>query len=74
MLACVDAHANPWVRHTECSCVLHLDAFCFHRKGQATNEMLFGGVSLGEGQQQQSLDVMTKTAERGLEVDLTQKK
>jgi hypothetical protein len=46
----------------------------FYRKGQATNEMLFGGVSLGEGQQQQSLDVMTKTAERGLEVDLTQKK
>lgn len=41
------------------------------RKGQATNEMLFGGVSLGEGQQE-SLEVMTKTAERGIEVDLKQ--
>jgi hypothetical protein len=54
--------------------VLRLASFYFHRKGQPTNEMLFGGVSLGEGQQQQSLDAMTQTAERGLEVDLTQKK
>lgn len=42
------------------------------RKGQPTNEMLFGGVSLGQGQQQESLDVMTKTAERGIEVDIKQ--
>lgn len=39
------------------------------RKGQATNEMLFGGVSLSESQQE-SLVVMTKTAEKGIEVDI----
>lgn len=36
--------------------------------------MLFGGVSLGQGSQQETLDVMTKTAERGIEVDISSKK
>jgi hypothetical protein len=31
--------------------------------------VLFGGVSLGE-QQQQALDVMQRTQERGLDVDV----
>ncbi len=39
------------------------------RKGQATNEMLFGGVSLGQSQQQ-SLKRMTDTAEKGIDVDV----
>lgn len=51
--------------------VCHSASVCC-RKGQPTNEMLFGGVSLGQGQQQDSLDVMTKTAERGIEVDIKQ--
>ncbi len=38
-------------------------------KGQATNEVLFGGVSLGEAQQQ-SLERMKQTQERGLDVDV----
>lgn len=63
-----------------CATQIHVNVLvCCHwvprhvprRKGQATNEMLFGGVSLGEGQQE-SLEVMTKTAERGIEVDLKQ--
>jgi hypothetical protein len=39
------------------------------RKGQATNEMLFGGVSLGQNQQE-SLTVMQETAEKGIKVDV----
>jgi hypothetical protein len=35
--------------------------------------MLFGGVSLGQGSQQDTLDVMTRTAERGIEVDIGSK-
>jgi hypothetical protein len=38
-------------------------------KGQATNEVLFGGVSLGDAQQQ-SLERMKQTQERGLDVDI----
>jgi hypothetical protein len=45
-----------------CWCVL-----C--RKGQPTNEMLFGGVSLSENQQE-SLVVMKETADKGIEVDV----
>ncbi|GBF94089.1 hypothetical protein Rsub_07357 [Raphidocelis subcapitata] len=41
----------------------------YTRKGQATNEVLFGGVSLGEAQQQ-SLERMKQTQERGLDVDI----
>jgi hypothetical protein len=39
------------------------------RKGQPTNEMLFGGVSLSENQQE-SLVVMKETADKGIEVDV----
>lgn len=38
-------------------------------KGQPTNEMLFGGVSLGQSQQE-SLEVMKETADRGIKVDV----
>ena len=38
-------------------------------KGQATNEVLFGGVSLGD-QQRQALDKIKQTADRGLDVEL----
>lgn len=63
-------HTLPPTRFfADCSMCMLL-ALC--RKGQPTNEMLFGGVSLGQGQQQESLDVMTKTAERGIEVEIKQ--
>eukprot|EP00878_Enallax_costatus_P001923 GHUV01002085.1.p1 GENE.GHUV01002085.1~~GHUV01002085.1.p1 ORF type:complete len:142 (+),score=26.23 GHUV01002085.1:161-586(+) len=39
------------------------------RKGQATNEMLFGGVSLSE-RQQESLEVMKDTADKGIKIDV----
>ncbi|WIA09119.1 hypothetical protein OEZ85_008531 [Tetradesmus obliquus] len=39
------------------------------RKGQPTNEMLFGGVSLSENQQE-SLVVMKETADKGIQVDV----
>ncbi len=32
--------------------------------------MLFGGVSLGEGEQQETVATMTKVKERGLDVDV----
>lgn len=38
-------------------------------KGQATNEVLFGGVSLGAAQQE-SLERMKQTQDRGLDVDV----
>ncbi|KAI8476414.1 MAG: hypothetical protein J3K34DRAFT_401294 [Monoraphidium minutum] len=41
----------------------------YTRKGQATNEVLFGGVSLGTAQQE-SLERMKETQERGLDVDV----
>ncbi|KIY99594.1 hypothetical protein MNEG_8367 [Monoraphidium neglectum] len=41
----------------------------YTRKGQATNEVLFGGVSLGDSQRE-SLERMQKTQERGLDVDI----
>lgn len=39
------------------------------RKGQGTNEMLFGGVSLAETQQQ-SLDKMKNLQDKGLDVEI----
>jgi hypothetical protein len=42
---------------------------CPRSKGQATNEMLFGGVSLAPSQQE-SLEVMKETADRGINVDV----
>jgi hypothetical protein len=42
-----------------------------HSKGQGTNEMLFGGVSLGEAQQR-SMDSMKSAADRGLEVEVVE--
>lgn len=39
------------------------------RKGQPTNEMLFGGVSLAPSQQE-SLEAMKETADRGIKVDV----
>jgi hypothetical protein len=36
---------------------------------QATNEMLFGGVSLGQSGAQ-SLDAMKEQADKGIEVDV----
>jgi hypothetical protein len=41
------------------------------RKGQATNEMLFGGASLGDAQQE-SMVLMKETADKGIEVDLSE--
>eukprot|EP00195_Chlamydomonas_chlamydogama_P010511 CAMPEP_0202899736 /NCGR_PEP_ID=MMETSP1392-20130828/7882_1 /ASSEMBLY_ACC=CAM_ASM_000868 /TAXON_ID=225041 /ORGANISM="Chlamydomonas chlamydogama, Strain SAG 11-48b" /LENGTH=137 /DNA_ID=CAMNT_0049585991 /DNA_START=50 /DNA_END=463 /DNA_ORIENTATION=- len=38
------------------------------RKGQATNDVLFGGVSLGQSGVK-SLDEMRKTAEKGIKVE-----
>eukprot|EP00877_Chromochloris_zofingiensis_P000311 jgi/Chrzof1/10280/Cz04g35140.t1 len=39
------------------------------RKGQGTNDILFGGVSLSESQQR-ALQQMKQTAERGIDVDV----
>lgn len=38
------------------------------RKGQATNDVLFGGVSLGKSGAK-TLDEMKKTAERGIKIE-----
>ncbi|KAL6764386.1 hypothetical protein V8C86DRAFT_1783186 [Haematococcus lacustris] len=40
----------------------------YTRKGQPTNEMLFGGVSLGQAGAQ-SLDSMKEQAEKGIKVE-----
>jgi hypothetical protein len=43
--------------------------FAACRKGQPTNEMLFGGVSLSESQRE-SLGVMKETADKGIDIEL----
>ncbi len=53
----------PWVTIMLCC----LSLLARRRKGQATNEMLFGGVSLGKTGAT-SLDAMTEQAEKGIEI------
>lgn len=56
----------PIKAYKPCS-ALYAAGLDYERKGQVTNEVLFGGVSLGP-QGAQSLDEMKRTTEKGLKL------